>query len=309
MFPVFLLLLVALTAADEPVVDLSEPVESGGASISVVHCDASTVCPDGTTCCLSPFGVWVCCPYPLGQCCRDGRHCCPYGYYCDSTSTHCLRGWMRLSSSPQPASKATKKLLNNSCCKVNKAEIECLIRIYNNLLEEQVERRAPQGLERGRFRNMLHNIFGMTDDMMIDRVCRIVDKDNDGCLSIKEWVEGLSVFLRGTLEEKIKYCFEVYDLNGDGYISREEMFQMLKDTLVRQPTEEDPDEGIKDIVEIALKKMDHDHDGKVSYADFEKTVLVENLLLESFGNCLPDTKSKLEFEQHLLHKQQEHWKD
>lgn len=30
---------------------------------------------------------------------------------------------------------------------------------------------------------------------------------------------------------------------------------MLKDSLIRQPTEEDPDEGIKDLVEIALKKM------------------------------------------------------
>lgn len=50
-------------------------------------------------------------------------------------------------------------------------------------------------------------------------------------------------------------CFDVYDLNGDGYISREEMFQMLKDSLIRQPTEEDPDEGIKDVVDIALKKM------------------------------------------------------
>lgn len=30
---------------------------------------------------------------------------------------------------------------------------------------------------------------------------------------------------------------------------------MLKDSLIRQPTEEDPDEGIKDIVEITLKKM------------------------------------------------------
>lgn len=50
-------------------------------------------------------------------------------------------------------------------------------------------------------------------------------------------------------------CFEVYDLNGDGYISREEMFHMLKNSLIRQPTEEDPDEGIKDLVEITLKKM------------------------------------------------------
>lgn len=30
---------------------------------------------------------------------------------------------------------------------------------------------------------------------------------------------------------------------------------MLKDSLIRQPSEEDPDEGIKDLVEIILKKM------------------------------------------------------
>ncbi len=112
----------------------------------------------------------------------------------------------------------------------------------------------------------------------------------------------------------ILVCFDVYNLHGDGFISREEMLQMLKDSLIRQPTEEDPDEGIKDIVEIALKKMvlfiikltcnilplftkiinlfcqDYDHDGKVSYSDFEKTVKDENLLLQAFGNCLPEAK-------------------
>ena len=58
-------------------------------------------------------------------------------------------------------------------------------------------------------------------------------------------------------------CFEVYDLNGDGYISREEMFHMLKNSLIRQPTEEDPDEGIKDLVEITLKKMVSSHQSSV----------------------------------------------
>ena len=50
-------------------------------------------------------------------------------------------------------------------------------------------------------------------------------------------------------------CFSIYDLNDDGYISREEMFQMLKTTMVKQPTEEDPDEGIRDLVESMVKKM------------------------------------------------------
>ena len=35
-------------------------------------------------------------------------------------------------------------------------------------------------------------------------VFRGFDKDNDGCISVTEWVYGLSVFLRGTLEEKMK---------------------------------------------------------------------------------------------------------
>jgi Ca2+-binding EF-hand superfamily protein len=47
----------------------------------------------------------------------------------------------------------------------------------------------------------------------------------------------------------------VFDLNGDGFISKEEMFHMLKNSLLKQPSEEDPDEGIKDLVEITLKKL------------------------------------------------------
>jgi len=60
-------------------------------------------------------------------------------------------------------------------------------------------------------------------------------------------------------------CFEVYDFNGDGYISREEMFTCLKKSMVKQTTEEDPDEGIKDLVELALKKMVYNFNSYVCY--------------------------------------------
>ncbi|XP_077793066.1 calaxin isoform X3 [Podarcis muralis] len=145
--------------------------------------------------------------------------------------------------------------INMGLLPVNKFEVECLIKLFNNLGVEPSDRHAAVGLDRNSFRNILHVTFGMTDDMIMDRVFRAFDKDNDSCVSVTEWVEGLSIFLRGTLEEKIKYCFEVYDMNSDGYISREEMFHMLKNSLLKQPSEEDPDEGIKDLVEITLKKM------------------------------------------------------
>ncbi|KAM4864685.1 calaxin [Thomomys bottae] len=179
----------------------------------------------------------------------------------------------------------------------NKFEVKRLIKLFNTLVGESTERPGTAaGLDRNAFRNILHTTFGMTDDMIMDRVFRGFDKDNDGSVNVSEWVHGLSLFLRGTLEEKMKYCFEVFDLNGDGFISKEEMFHMLKNSLLKQPSEEDPDEGIKDLVEITLKKMDHDHDGKLSFADYEKAVREENLLLEAFGPCLPDPKSQMEFE-------------
>ncbi|XP_009999891.1 PREDICTED: EF-hand calcium-binding domain-containing protein 1 [Chaetura pelagica] len=151
------------------------------------------------------------------------------------------------------------------------------------------------------FREALHATFGMTDDVIMDRVFRAFDRNNKNRISAVEWVEGLAVFLRGTMAEKMKYCFQVYDLNGDGYISREEMFQLLKNSLFEpSSSEENADEGIKDLVDITVKKMDCDHDGKISFMDFEKAVGDENLLLEAFGPCLPDIKSTMAFEKTIF---------
>ncbi|XP_061411306.1 calaxin [Lethenteron reissneri] len=203
---------------------------------------------------------------------------------------------------PQTSALSGKKLqelaesLSKRVKHFTRKEVEDLLGFYAKLLSSFTERRPRAGLERNPFRSILHNMFNMTDDMIMDRVFRAFDKDNDGYISSKEWVEGLAIFLRGTLEERMKYCFEVYDLNGDGYVSREEMFHLLKSSLIKQPSEEDPDEGIKDLVEITLKKMDHDHDSRLSYADFEQSVREDNLLLEAFGPCLPDAKSATAFE-------------
>jgi len=152
-----------------------------------------------------------------------------------------------------------------------------------------------RGFNRNQFREILHKTFSLTEDLLMDRVFRVFDRNSDSLIDDIEWVEGLAIFLRGDLEDKINYTFSVYDLNGDGYISREEMFQLLKTSLVRQPTEEDPDEGVKDLVELALKKIDLDHDSKLSKGDFRESVIAEPLLLEAFGPCLPDEQAAEKF--------------
>nr|CAB3241162.1 calaxin [Phallusia mammillata] len=186
--------------------------------------------------------------------------------------------------------KAAEELYRTSCQKhYNKLEVEALIVSYQDLV-------GGSKMDRSLFREILHRKFNMTDDILMDRVFKAFDKDSDSIISMSEWVEGLSIFLRGTVEEKTDYAFNVYDLNGDGYISREEMFQMLKSCLIKQPTEEDPDEGIKDLVEMALKKMDYDRDNRLSRADFKKAIEEDDLLLEAFGPCLPEEKCACAFE-------------
>jgi len=171
----------------------------------------------------------------------------------------------------------------------NRAEIDVLIKLYN-------EQTSDTKFDRAKFRDILHNQFDMTDDLLMDRVFKAFDKDNDGYVNLEEWVRGLSVFLRGTLSEHTQFCFDVYDLNADGYITRDEMFALLKKSMVRQTADEDPEEGIKDLVELALKKLDFDGDHRVSYKDFEEGIGMENLLLQGFGQCLPDEKKKMKFE-------------
>ena len=38
---------------------------------------------------------------------------------------------------------------------------------------------------------------------------------------------GLSVLARGTLSEKLQWAFNLYDINGDGMISKEEMMDIV----------------------------------------------------------------------------------
>uniref|UniRef100_A0A1B6MAG2 EF-hand domain-containing protein n=1 Tax=Graphocephala atropunctata TaxID=36148 RepID=A0A1B6MAG2_9HEMI len=81
------------------------------------------------------------------------------------------------------------------------------------------------------------------------------------------------------------------DMMGDGYIKREHMFQALKNSLRGNPHDEDPEELIKDMIDIILKKMDHDRDGRLSFEDYRKSVWENPNLLEVLGYCLPSRPS------------------
>ncbi|KAA0703896.1 Kv channel-interacting protein 1 [Triplophysa tibetana] len=54
------------------------------------------------------------------------------------------------------------------------------------------------------------------------------DTRNDGSIKFEDFVMGLSTLLRGTVREKLEWTFHLYDINSDGFISKEEMTEIVR---------------------------------------------------------------------------------
>lgn len=87
-----------------------------------------------------------------------------------------------------------------------------------------------QGVDRAVFRELLHSTFDIvTEETLMERIFCAWEKGFEGLpIRLEGWLYGLSVFLRGTQAERTAFCFRVYDLNGDGFITRDEMFTLLR---------------------------------------------------------------------------------
>ena len=57
---------------------------------------------------------------------------------------------------------------------------------------------------------------------------------------------------------------------------------------------------LQDLIEMTMKKMDQDKDGRVSFSDFSETVQREPLMMEAFGNCLPTSQAGKAFVSRIL---------
>jgi len=157
-----------------------------------------------------------------------------------------------------------------------------LVSIYQKML-------SLGKIDRMRFREILHVVFYITDDVMLDLVFHSFDRDSDGFVDEGEWVRGLSIMLRGTTDELIEWCYYVYDMNGDGGLAREELHHCLKGCIYAGYGIEgdEVDECERDLVEIVMRTLDVDRDGQITQKDFEIACTKNPLMLVSIGPCLP----------------------
>lgn len=68
----------------------------------------------------------------------------------------------------------------------------------------------------------------------------------------QDFVTGLSILSRGSIDEKLRWTFSLYDINGDGCITREEMTDIVTAVYELMGKFSDPNldhEGVREKVD------------------------------------------------------------
>ena len=132
------------------------------------------------------------------------------------------------------------------------------------------------------FRRVL-NASGRPDgprfEAVLDRLFDVFDSDSNGVVDATELMCGLSVLCGGSRHDKVRAAFALYDTNGDGFISLEEMTQYLASVFkvlyeLQPNTEMTANVSATELAvvtaEHAFEEADLNHDGRLSFEEFSR---------------------------------------
>lgn len=133
------------------------------------------------------------------------------------------------------------------------------------------------------------DIAEMTAAMQLDQNCllaraifKIFDVTQTKRVNFRTWVTTLSALSPlAAPEEKIKFSFNLYDLNGDGMIDVSELRQLLV-AAVKENVLTLTDSEVEAICDETLKNVDIDGNGRVDYSEYSNVVSKSRRFTDSF---------------------------
>ncbi|XP_023343602.1 Kv channel-interacting protein 1 [Eurytemora carolleeae] len=119
-----------------------------------------------------------------------------------------------------------------------------------------------------------------------------LDVQETGVITFQDFALGLSILVKGTQEDKLRWTFDLYDLNGDGVITKDEMEDIIASVydLMGRPEKEtkgvpEIDEFVTQRVNKVFQRMDLNGDGSVSFEEFLESCLEDDQVSGSLASC------------------------
>ncbi|KAK3090452.1 hypothetical protein FSP39_011964 [Pinctada imbricata] len=124
-------------------------------------------------------------------------------------------------------------------------------------------------LSRDDFKRVYDKMFSGDATSFAEQVFRSFDINGNGYVDFQEFIVGLSISSSPNNETKWAWAFSMYDIDGDGFISREEMSHIMK--AIFSMAEFKLPKGYKTTDEYTddiFKSIDTNQDGLISQEEF-----------------------------------------
>ena len=69
------------------------------------------------------------------------------------------------------------------------------------------------------------------DSLFVEQMFQLIDKDGNGFISFREFLDMSVIFSKGSPEDKLKLMFDMYDANKSGFLHRDQFKKMLKSMM------------------------------------------------------------------------------
>ncbi|XP_029946684.1 guanylyl cyclase-activating protein 1-like [Salarias fasciatus] len=110
------------------------------------------------------------------------------------------------------------------------------------------------------------------------------DMNDDGFIDFMEYVAALSLVLKGGVQQKLRWYFKLYDIDGSGCIDREELLLIIKS--IRAINGIPCEMSAEDFANMVFDKIDINGDGELSYEEFMEGVQNDEMLLKTLTESL-----------------------
>ena len=135
--------------------------------------------------------------------------------------------------------------------------------------------------------------LGVEPNLFYDRMFAIFDKDRTGFIDFREFVMGMAIFAASTpIEEKLKFSFQVYDQDGDGFVKEEELVSLLE-AVFQENRLALTSEQVKRLVMQTFAEADVTCNGRISFSEYKRMVERHPSILElmTIGGIMTKTSS------------------